>query len=173
MGQSWYTLRSKTKREHVAAAGLHRLDDVQTFCPRLRFRRATRRGRVWFTEALFPGYLFARFDLRDRMREVQYAMGVTGLVHFGDRYPRVPDAAIEHLRAAMDEEETRVIDCAPEPGDEVDVLSGSLAGLRAVVTRVLPARQRVAVLVDFLGRTVQAELDLGAVTHPKRHPMGM
>jgi hypothetical protein len=37
-------------------------------------------------------------------------------------------------------------------------------GLHALVTRVMPAKQRVAVLLDFLGRQTAVELDRAAVT---------
>ncbi|HXO97259.1 MAG TPA: transcription termination/antitermination NusG family protein, partial [Chthoniobacterales bacterium] len=57
---AWYCLRAQPKREHIAAAHLRILQGVTVFCPRIRFQRATQRGLVWVTEAMFPGYLFAR-----------------------------------------------------------------------------------------------------------------
>jgi transcription antitermination factor NusG len=47
------------------------------------------------------------------------------------------------------------------PGDEVEIAGGAFFGLAAVVTRVMPGRQRVAVLLDFLGRQTTVELDRG------------
>ena len=96
--QKWFCLRAKPKCEHLAAAGLRRLDGVEVFCPRIRFRRATTRGRVWFNEALFPGYLFARFDQGLLLRAVRYAHGVSGLVQFGARYAEVPSETLDALR---------------------------------------------------------------------------
>ncbi len=58
--RAWYCLRSQPKHEHIAAAHLRLLEGVTVFCPRIRFKRATRQGLVWVTEAMFPGYLFAR-----------------------------------------------------------------------------------------------------------------
>jgi transcription antitermination factor NusG len=43
------------------------------------------------------------------------------------------------------------------------VAEGALAGLDAVVTQILPARARVRVLLDFLGRKVEAELECYAL----------
>src|SRR5258707_3918560 len=57
----WFCLKTQPKREHLAAIMLRRQFSVECFSPRLRFRRMTRRGPVWFVEAMFPGYLFARF----------------------------------------------------------------------------------------------------------------
>ena len=58
----WFCLRAQPKREHIAAACLRQNSEVEVFCPRVRFRKHTNRGPVWFVESMFPGYLFARFD---------------------------------------------------------------------------------------------------------------
>ena len=62
---SWFCLRAQPKREHIAAACLRQISEVEVFSPRVRFRKHTNRGPVWFVESMFPGYLFARFDYRD------------------------------------------------------------------------------------------------------------
>ena len=48
----------------------------------------------------------------------------------------------------------------PEPrvGDPVKIAEGAFQGLDAVVTQVLPAKARVKVLLDFLGRQLEAEI---------------
>src|SRR5580658_9275398 len=83
---AWYCLRSQPKHEHIAAAHLRLLEGVTVFCPRIRFKRATRKGLVFVTEAMFPGYLFARFELAEMHRQVRYTHGVRGIVRFADRY---------------------------------------------------------------------------------------
>src|SRR5436190_16891298 len=57
----WFCLKTQPKREHLAATALRRQFGVECFSPRLRFRKMTQRGPVWFVEAMFPGYLFAKF----------------------------------------------------------------------------------------------------------------
>ena len=110
----WYALRAKPKAEHLAAAHVSRLDGVDVFCPRIRFEKTTRRGRVWFVEALFPGYLFARFDLAESLRAVQSSQQVSGLVHFGTDFPTLNRAAIEELRAERDASEKAAAEAAQE-----------------------------------------------------------
>ena len=48
---AWYCLKTQTKREAIAAAHLRELEGVEVFCPMLRYRKATRRGKVWWVEA--------------------------------------------------------------------------------------------------------------------------
>jgi len=160
---AWFCLRTAPKHEHLAAAQLALEPDVEVYLPRIRFQRATRRGPVWFTEALFPNYLFARFDLAASLRKVRHARGVNGVVHFGDRWPVIPDAAIADLRAAVGTEQVRVIQTELQPGETVEISGGAFHGLPAVVTRVLPSRERVAVLLDFLGRQTSMEISPAAL----------
>lgn len=154
----WFCLHSQPKHEHIAAAHLRQFAEVAVFLPRIRFKRATRRGAAWATEALFPGYFFARFDWRTSLRRVRHARGVRGVVHFGDRWPTIPDEVIEELRRAVGENELHVIAAEFAPGDAVQIAEGTLRGLRAVVSRVMPGRERVAVLMEFLGRQTMIEV---------------
>ena len=88
----WYCVKTQTKREHIAAEHLRTLEEVEVFCPRLRYRKATRRGKIWWVEALFPGYLLARFDLVANERAVTYTQGVaawSGLAARCHRYRKV------------------------------------------------------------------------------------
>jgi transcriptional antiterminator RfaH len=156
-GPGWYCLRTRRKQEHVAAAHVRILGDVAVFCPRIRFRRATKTGSTWVTEALFPGYFFAHFSLREMLPLVRSAHGVSTVVRFGEFYPKVADSIIEELRV---ETEDRVMGESVQPlapGDRVRLVVGALAGLDAVVTHVLPGNERVRLLLEFLGRETVAE----------------
>ena len=166
----WYCLRSKTKREHVAAAHLAEAGGAaEVFCPRIRFRKATRRGKVWWVEAMFPGYFFARFALAERKRFVLATQGVTGIVHFGEEIPEVPGALVEELRRAVPEEDaTLELRSQALPGDEVEIAGGPLRGQKGQVMEVLPARERVRVLIEFLGNDHPVDLDLLDLILPRR-----
>jgi transcriptional antiterminator RfaH len=160
---AWFCVRSQPKHEHIAAANLRQQQNTEVFNPRIRFKRSTRRGPVWTTESLFPNYLFARFDWRETLRLVHHTAGVAGVVHFGTRWPTIPDAVMDELRATVGEEELRVLGETLETGDEVQISGGAFHGLQGVVTRVMPAKARVAVLLDFLGRQSMVEVRLDAV----------
>jgi transcriptional antiterminator RfaH len=55
-------------------------------------------------------------------------------------------------------------------GDRVRISNGIFAGLDAVVVKVLPARERVRVLMEFLGREIEAEVDHGSLLRQTAHP---
>lgn len=156
---AWFCVRTHPKHEHIAAAQLRQEIGIEIFLPRIRYKRLNRSRMAWITEALFRDYLFARFDLAVALRRVQYGRSVRGVVRFGNRWPTVPNSFIEELRAAMGGREERCIEETLQSGDLVKLVGGPMHGLEAVVTRVMPARERVAVLLEFLGRQTTVELN--------------
>jgi transcriptional antiterminator RfaH len=167
----WYCLRSQPKHEHIAAAHLRILERVTVFCPQIRFKRATRQGLVSITEAMFPGYLFARFELAEMHRQVRYAHGVSGIVQFGGRYPTIEDRALVQLREYSGAAEIKELNYELSQGDQVKVVEGVFVGLEALVTQVMPAKERVKILMDFLGRKVEAEVGHASVLLEVAHPL--
>ena len=168
---AWYCLQSLPKHEHIAAANLRMLEGVTVFCPRIRFKRGSRRGPVWVTEAVFPGYLFARFDLAEMRRRVLYAHGVCSIVRFGNRYPNIEEELMKQLRDQTGVEEVKEIIYEFSQGDQVKIAKGVFLGLQAVVTQVLPATQRVRILMDFLGRQTEAEVENASLLPQAPHPL--
>lgn len=160
----WYCVHTKTKCEHIAAAHLNQLSlDVEVFSPRLRFLKKTARGKVWFVEALFPGYVFARFDLGKSLRAVNHTAAVLKVVSFGGRHPTVPDEVISIWREKVDDDAVITVCEQLEQGDEIEIVEGPLRGLKTVITQVLPAKERVKILLDMLGNEREIELAVDAI----------
>ena len=153
----WFCLRAQPKREHIAAACLRQNFQVEAFCPRVRFRKHTNRGPVWFVEPMFPGYLFARFDYATFHRRVRQGPGVTGFVSFGDRLALLPDELISELKSCLGKDEVLEIDRGLKPGQNVQITRGPFQGLEALVTRLITAKERVEILVEWMGRSLRAE----------------
>jgi transcriptional antiterminator RfaH len=169
--EGWFCIRSLVKHEHIAASSLRQIDGAEVYLPRLRYRKLTRRGPVWFTEALFPNYLFARFDAAAHLRHVRSLNGVQTIVQFGGSPARVPAEVIEELRRHTGSEEICELSEELHEGDAVRIATGAFHGLQAVVTRVMPARDRVRVLLEFLGRATEVEVARAGVVAEMANPL--
>ncbi|WAC20462.1 hypothetical protein OVA24_03595 [Luteolibacter sp. SL250] len=173
---AWYCARTQTKREHIAAEHLRGLEGVEVFCPRLRYRKATRRGKIWWVEPLFPGYLLVRFRISQMERAVTFSQGIRGLVKFGREIPTVPGALVESLRQEVrlrsqnPDQASEILDVSPivEIGDEVEIASGPFQGMRGPVVEVLSATERVKILLEFLGQKHAVDLDFFSIVLPRR-----
>ena len=159
----WYCLRSRPKHEHIAAAHLRQFSGMDVFCPRVRIQRKTIRGLKWFVEAMFPNYLFARFSLSESQTIVHYSPGISGIVRFGQHISPIPSSSILELREFLGDEGIKTLQFELAEGDGVSIVDGPLTGQDGVITKLLPARDRVRVLLEFLGNTREVELGLLAV----------
>jgi transcriptional antiterminator RfaH len=160
-GPVWYCARTKPKHEHIAAANVSNHLSLEVFNPRLRVERTTSRGVVRVVEPLFPCYVFVRCDGTERLDQIRYTSGISSLVNFGGRIPVVPDQVIQELKGCFGSGEPVAVGEAIAVGSEVTVSLGPFMGARAVVVKMLPAKRRVQVLLEFLGRTTLAEVDRG------------
>jgi transcription antitermination factor NusG len=123
----------------------------------------THRGPVWFIEAMFPGYLFAKFVYSTQRRAVENSHGIRGIVHFGDRLATLPENIVTALQSRVGSEEIVTLDDSIKIGQSVQITEGPFQGLEVVVTHLLPAKDRIRVLFDFLGRSMEMEISTGKV----------
>ncbi len=169
---AWFCVRCQPKREHIAAAGLRGLEEIEVFCPRLRYRKATRRGKIWWVEPMFPGYLLAKFDLMTKKRIITHTQGVMGIVHFGSQVPPVPQSFVETLQREVLERDggSELITLKPDVqiGDAVEVSEGPLRGIQATVISLPSAAERVQILMEFLGQPQAVEVDLFSLLLPRK-----
>lgn len=162
---AWYCIHTKPKSEHIATAHLRQLDpEMGVFCPLIRFQKNTRRGKVWFQEALFPGYTFARFELGQWLRAVNATHAVLGVVRFGDSYPPVPASVIEEWIRTVDSDAVITLEEDLKEGDEIEVLEGPARGIKAVITKVMPGKERVSILMEMLGQFREVEVSTDAIS---------
>lgn len=162
--QAWYCARTQPKHEHIAARNLRCRLGLEVFNPRLSVERATSRGLVKLLEPLFPCYIFVRCQLADRLDDIRYTNGVSSLVHFGCQIPQVPEGVVEELRRCFELDEVMNVEDQFTPGSQVSVVDGPFLGIHATVVRALRARQRVQILLEFLGRTTLTEVDRKSLT---------
>jgi transcriptional antiterminator RfaH len=116
---------------------------------------------------MFPGYLFAKFVYSEQRRAIEASHGIQGIVHFGDHVATLPENIVLGLRSRVGEEEVVTVDSSLKIGQPVEIIEGPFRGLEAVVTRLLPARERIRVLLEFLGRPLETEISATQVLSPE------
>jgi len=167
----WYCVQTAPKQERVTSMLLRSEVGIEVFCPRVKFKRARSTGVAWVNEAMFPGYLFARFDYETQHRHIRSTGGVSKIVSFGSLPAPVPETIVQELRRSVADEETVEIAQDIKPGEEARVITGPFSGVTALVTRVLPARKRVAILLEMLGSQREVEIRTEDLLPDVRHPL--
>jgi transcriptional antiterminator RfaH len=169
----WYCIRTQPKNEHIATAHLRKIDGIKVFCPRIRYQRATIRGKEWCTEAMFTGYIFAKFDVLTHYHMIRFCRGVNTIVKFGEEYGKISDSVVTEIQECLDEEDLKVFPVELMEQEEVQVTEGPLLGLGGVVKQLLPAKERVKILLDFMGRRLEVEAQADSVVPRFSHPLSL
>jgi len=164
-GLHWYAVQTQPHAETKALAHLQR-QGFATYLPRyLRRRRHARRVDT-VAAPLFPRYLFVAIDMAvQRWRSIRSTVGVSQIVSVGDTPVPVPQKVIDAIRHREDQAGFVRLDTRPRfvAGEKVRILNGVFAESLGLFERVTDS-ERVAILLDLLGRKVPVVLDAGMIT---------
>jgi transcriptional antiterminator RfaH len=163
-GRSWHVVQTHVRAENQAACHLRR-QGFEIYLPLYLKRRRHARKVEMVPAPLFPRYLFIALDrTTQQWRKIRSTYGVSHLVCHGDEPATMPGRVISELRAREDDRGFIELDCAPAfaPGDSVRVLDGVLNTFTGLFERMAD-HERVAILLDLLGRKVRVVLDLDSI----------
>lgn len=156
----WYAAYSCANHEKRVAEQLG-VRDVEHFLPLYSSVRRWKDRRVTLELPLFPGYVFVRMALRDRL-QVQTVPGVARLVGFDGTPTALPDQEIDTLRASLGD----AMHAEPYPyltgGRRVRVIRGPLAGMEGVLLR-RKGSFRLVISLELIQRSVTVDADAADV----------
>jgi transcription antitermination factor NusG len=153
---AWFALRVKSNREKVVADAVQ-WKGYETFLPLYQSRRRWSERYKDVSLPLFPGYVFSRFDIHDRL-PLLIVPGVVNVVRLGKVPIAVDDTEIDDVRTLV----ASGLGVQPWPflglGERVSVEEGPLRGVTGVVTAFKGALQLV-VSITLLQRSVAVAVD--------------
>ena len=158
----WYVIRTKPHQEGRAQCHLTQVS-VETFLPLLKHTKRIRRQERTAVEPLFHGYLFARFDINDRYRAVNFACGVLNIVEFGSKPAEVSESVIDDIRDRLVDGYVIPQSEPLQEGQTVRIKDGPLTGLEAIFIREMTKQHRVLLLLNTLAIQAKLTLDLDQV----------
>ena len=160
----WYVVQTHPHAELKAATHLVR-QGFKTYLPRYLKRRSHARRIEQVAVPLFPRYLFVAIDTAaQQWRCIHSTLGVARLIAHGDSPTPLEDQVIEGLKHR--EDEAGFVHLEPKldfvPGDNIRVLSGAFEACLGLCESITD-RDRVAIMLDFLGRKVRIVLSAATV----------
>jgi transcriptional antiterminator NusG len=158
--QPWFGLQVRSGSEQLAAGALQ----GRGYSPFLPVYKVARKwsDRVKQVEApLFPGYVFCRFDPRNRL-PILKTPGVMRVVGIGKVPAPIEEDEIKAIRAVIE----AGLPAQPWPftheGDRVEIIDGPLRGIEGMVGKCAHDG-RLILSVTMLQRSVSVEIDPGWV----------
>lgn len=156
----WYAAYTRANHEKSVAEQLC-VRSVENFLPLYASIRKWKDRRVKLDLPLFPGYVFVRLALRDRLH-VQLVPGVVRLVGFGGTPAELPTEDVEALQLGL----ARGLHIEPHPylteGRRVRLTSGPLDGMQGILLR-RKGNFRVVVSLELIQRSVVVDVDVADV----------
>ena len=156
MALQWYAAHTKPLAEYAAQSRLQGAG-IEVFLPCAKTPKP--RPGHWNTP-LFPGYLFLRYDMeKGGLRQLRKMPQLVGMVTFQGTVPPVPDQVISDLAERVETLNafggvwTRY-----RTGERVTVSLGPVESLARVVSGATSPQARVRVLLEFMGRMVEAKV---------------
>ena len=159
----WYAVSIKPHQEKQAELHIKQCD-IECFLPLLKQSKIIRRTRKTVIEPLFPGYLFARFDLDKHCRAVSYSRGVRKIVEFGSGPVELDETMIDAIKERLNDGYVTLMPVRFVHGQVVHIKGGPLAGLEAVFMREMTDRNRVLLLLNTLGFHAKLTLNIDQVS---------
>jgi transcriptional antiterminator RfaH len=160
----WYVAQTHAHAENKAAEHLVR-QGYLVYLPRYRKRRRHARRVDEVAAPLFPRYLFIAANVAaQRWRAIQSTVGIARLVCNGDAPAAVGGDVVDALRAREDERGLIRLNTTPAfvPGDSIRILDGAFAACLGLF-ECMTDGERVAILLDLLGRKVRVILNVDCV----------
>ena len=152
---------TKARQEQIARINLER-QNYNVYLPLTRDRAKFRLSEVAPVTPLFPRYLFVDMDPdHSSVGPIRSTVGGCGLVRFGTALAPVPSGLVEALQTGEAQRWNPVVDPLV-PGQPVRVVEGPFAGMNGLFS-ALAGRERVVVLMEWLGGTRRLELPARAM----------
>jgi transcription antitermination factor NusG len=156
----WYAAYTCANHEKRVAAELG-AQEVEHFLPLYSSVRRWKDRCVNLDLPLFPGYVFVRLALRDRLRVVQIP-SVVRLVGFNGLPTALPDTEMEIMRSGL----SQSLLAEPHPfltvGRQVRISGGPFAGLEGVLKEKRNSL-RVVVSLSLIQRSVAVDVNVADV----------
>lgn len=163
-GIRWYVVQTQPNSEMKAVYHLKR-QGFTAYLPRYLKRRRHARKVETVPAPLFPRYLFVAIDVTtQRWRSIQSTIGVSRLVCNGEEPAALPLGIVEGIQTSEGDNGYIALDTRPKfaAGEKVRILDGAFAACLGFFERMSDG-DRVAVLLELLGRKVRVVLDIDCV----------
>jgi transcription antitermination factor NusG len=152
----WYAVYTNVNHEKQVAQQLGQRA-IEHLLPLYDSVRRWKDRRVRLQMPLFPGYVFVRFALRDRLQVLRIP-SIVRLVGFGGQPYPLPGTEIESLRTGI----MSGLRIEPHPyltvGSRVRIVRGPLAGAEGILAQKKNFC-RVVLTLDLIARAAAVEVD--------------
>lgn len=160
--KNWYAVYVKSRTEKKVALEFE-IDSIDFYLPLVKKLKQWSDRKKWVEEPLFRSYIFVHIE------ELQYYLvlqtqNVVKYISFEGKAVPIRKEQIEAVRYYLNEKDPENIENQIwEEGQKVEIISGSMAGLRGELIDV-KGKKKVKVEIEVVGKTLLIQIPKNKLT---------
>jgi transcriptional antiterminator RfaH len=157
--EKWYALYTRPRAEKLVFQRLVE-QSIETFLPLQKTYRMWSDRKKLIEKPLLPSYIFVK-TINKNFPRVYKTTGVVKFVSFEGHPVSIPQKQIDNLRLLINSDaDIEVTSDKFAPGDNVEVINGSLIGLTGELIKI-GSKNRVVVRIDRLDQNLILKIPKG------------
>lgn len=162
----WYAAYTKPRFEKKVAEHLAK-KKINYYLPLIKTLKQWSDRKKWVEEPAFKSYIFVNVSEED-VKHLTMVDGIIKVIAFNGKPQPIPEDQIQTLQLLLNNPELIEISHSLVDGDNVEITTGPLAGIKGVITTT-DSPKNVAVNINILGRSILAQIPAYALKKiPKR-----
>jgi len=154
--RSWYAIYTRPRFEKKVEKELSERQ-IECFLPVVSRLKCWSDRKKRVDEILFPSYVFVRVTERHR-HEALTPLGVVRLISFSGEPAKIPNIQIEAVKRILQAGYDPVVCPELTRGAAVEIVSGSLLGLRGIVNEVR-GRYHLSIFIDGIRQSLSVNVE--------------
>ena len=152
----WYAVFTKYKCEKYVRDQL-RAKEVEVYVPLIKETKRYKTKIRKVEKPLISSYVFVKIELKNYVKvlEVQY---VKGFLKIAKEMIAIPDREIEMMKRVVGEKIEKVTNKVMSIGQKVEILSGSMTGMKGILVEV-KGKKNFVVSLETIGFEINIQVD--------------
>lgn len=156
MNKTWFAIYVKSRSEKKVALSLEE-QGISYYLPLIRLLKQWSDRKKWVEEPLFKSYVFVNIEEK-QYYDVLQIPGVVRYITFERKAVPINEKQIEAIKYFLDEKEPEFdSEQLWKKGEQVEVISGSMAGLIGQLVDV-KGKHKVSITIDAINRSILIQI---------------
>jgi transcription antitermination factor NusG len=153
--KNWYALYLRSRFEKKTFYALQK-KGIETYLPLIKEVHIWSDRKKKVEEPLFKGYIFVKTDLHDK-EIILKTDGVIRFVGIKNKPSAIQDDQINCIKIVLHSSNVVQRESYPSIGEQVEVVAGSLRGIRGIVSEAR-GKTKLVILVDTISQAFSIEV---------------
>ena len=157
LNMEWFVIQTKPADEHRVETHLIN-QEIETFLPLLEAHHSSNGKEIQRIKALFPNYLFARFDLKLHYYKVKWTRGVNKILGTGNGPVSISEKVVQTIKGRVGSDNLVKLVEEWKEGDVVQITSGPFKELMGIFQKKMSDNGRVRILLSLIGADISVQI---------------